>query len=306
MVTDYARVWVYGRYNKLIYLLFIGDFRLIHPVLFSNELIEMRQTRFGYMAYLKNDIFIGQALSRYGEYSYFEFDLFRQLVQPGQTVIDVGANSGCHSLALASLVGPMGRVLAFEPQPVVNAILNMNFMLNQAVNMQVYSSPLSNQHEKLFMPTIDYLKQGNFGDVAFNAEPNTHPSTFFSTTLDDYGLRDCHFIKIDVQGAELRVLLGADKLIQSCRPVLYVENDRIEGSSDLIQFLLQHQYRLFWHAPPLFNLNNFFANSENIYPGIVSINMLAMPAERPINCDLEEITDPEDNCDKFLSRHKSS
>ena len=266
----------------------------------------MRQTRFGYMAYLKNDIYIGQALSRYGEYSFFEYELFRQLIQYGQTVIDVGANIGTHSLAYSQLVGPSGLVLAFEPQPVVSSILGMNALINQALNLRVCTSPLLDIHEKCTIPNYDYLQRGNFGDVSFeHAENYNNPMVLFSSCLDDYALSACHFIKIDVQGAELRVLQGARELINKYRPILYVENDQVEHSAELIKAIFSYDYRLFWHLPPLFNPNNFYGQKENIYPGIVSINMLALPSERSIQCDLSEITDPEDNFEKYLARRES-
>ena len=54
------------------------------------------------------------------------------------------------------------------------------------------------------------------------------------------------------------------------------ENDRLEKSKDLIELIWSLNYRIYWHLPPLFNPDNFAGDTENIYPGIVSVNMLRL------------------------------
>ena len=87
-------------------------------------------------------------------------------------------------------------------------------------------------------------------------------------------------MKIDVEGFELNVLKGATSVIQRCRPIIYVENDRVDRSRDLIEWLWATGYKLWWHTPMLFNPNNFFGVTEDLYPGVASFNMLAIPSER--------------------------
>jgi len=55
---------------------------------------------------------------------------FRQLVQPGWSILDIGANMGAHTIALARLVGPTGKVLSFEPQRIIFQALCANVALN--------------------------------------------------------------------------------------------------------------------------------------------------------------------------------
>ena len=57
----------------------------------------------------------------------------RYFVRPGQTCLDIGANAGYHSILLADLVGPTGRVVAFEPNPVVLPKLRTNISLNPGI-----------------------------------------------------------------------------------------------------------------------------------------------------------------------------
>jgi hypothetical protein len=94
---------------------------------------------------------------------------------------------------------------------------------------------------------------------------------------------------------ESAVIAGAGNLISRYRPLLYVENDRIEKSPALIAQLMGLGYRLFWHLPPLFNPNNWRGESADMWGGIVSVNMLCIPREREAQLTgFREITSPQD------------
>jgi hypothetical protein len=95
--------------------------------------------------------------------------------------------------------------------------------------------------------------------------------------IDDLGLAGCRLLKVDVEGMELSVLKGARELILRAKPVLYVENDRPQLSEALIRYIDSLGYECFWHWPPLFNPDNFFKNSENVFANIVSKNMICLP-----------------------------
>ena len=100
------------------------------------------------------------------------------------------------------------------------------------------------------------------------------------------GAANVGVIKIDVEGFELERAEGdAVTTLERCKPVLYVENDRVELSAALIQWLMDHDYQLWWHLPPLFNPDNHLGVKEDAYPGIHSINMLCVPQgrDRPIS-----------------------
>jgi hypothetical protein len=60
------------------------------------------------------------------------------------------------------------------------------------------------------------------------------------------------------------------------KPIIYIENDRIEKSKELIEYLWSLGYELYWHLPRLFNPNNFFNNKENKIGNFVSVNMLCI------------------------------
>lgn len=70
----------------------------------------------GLFMYNRNDQFVGRGLGLYGQWCEFELQVVRRFIAPGDTVIDAGTNVGTHTVAFAEMVGPAGRVHAFEPQ----------------------------------------------------------------------------------------------------------------------------------------------------------------------------------------------
>jgi FkbM family methyltransferase len=244
------------------------------------------------MFYPRNDRYVGGSFRDYGEFSEGEVDLFAQLVPPGAIALDVGANIGAHTVPLAQLAGPTGFVVAFEPQPVLHQILCANLAVNSIPNVRTYAMALGHCQGTCRLPALDYTRPNNFGGVSMDlvAEGELVPLG----TLDDFGLERVDFIKLDVEGFESRVLMGAAATIGRCRPIMYVENDREEKSAELIERLFGLGYRLWWHTPPLFNPDNFKGNPENAFPGVCSINMLAVHQERPFATDLRPVQTAED------------
>ncbi len=235
--------------------------------------------RYGTMIYNKNDIYIGRSLEKYGEFSEGEANLFRQVVKPGQVVVEVGANIGAHTVLLAMLTGPEGRVHAFEPQRLVFQVLAGNIAINNLNNVFCYQKAVGKASGSVLVPVLDCERENNWGGLGLGDWKQGEPVELI--TLDQLNLYACHFLKIDVEGMELEVLQGATGLIERCRPVIYAENDRKEKSGELIRFLDSLGYDLYWHKPPLFQADNFRGNQENIFGNTVSINMLCVHRNRP-------------------------
>lgn len=252
--------------------------------------VRLKQCRHGAFLYNIHDKFIGRSLDQYGEFSAGEAAMFAQILRPGMVAMDIGANIGVHTVFMAQAVGSGGAVFAFEPQRVVFQMLSANIALNGLVNVMTWQAAVGAEAGDIFVPPIRYDQEGNFGGVALGGHDRGEKVPVM--VLDAMPFRACHFIKIDVEGMEAQVLEGGRQMIARLRPILYVENDRREKSKALIETLFAMDYRLYWHNTPLFNPNNFFANSENLFGNIVSRNMLCVPKESPIQVsNLPEITD---------------
>jgi FkbM family methyltransferase len=256
----------------------------------------VQQCRHGWMVYNRNDVYIGRSLALYGEISAGEIELFEQIVRPGDTVIEVGANIGAHTVRLAQLVGPAGRVHAFEPQRLVFQTLCGNLAINSIANTYCYLQGAGSAPGELPIPPIDYERPNNFGGIGFGSDApwrsrGTEAASEFEVvplvTLDNAfaSLAHLRFLKIDVEGMELDVLLGSRALVQRTRPLLYVENDRADKAEALVAELRALGYDLYWHTPPLFNPDNLRGNRENVFGNTISINVFCVPVESAVRVE---------------------
>jgi FkbM family methyltransferase len=246
------------------------------------------------MLYPITDQYIGQSLDRYGEFSEGEAELFRQIVRPGRFILDIGAHIGVHTIFLAKTTGPQGRVYAFEPQRILFQILCANVALNALGNVYTQQVALGRAAGSITVPHVNYATTGNFGGLSLGSWSKGEPVPM--STVDALNLPACHLIKLDVEGMEREVLAGAEQTLQRFRPVLYVENDREANSAALIQQLMDWDYRLYWHLPPMFSPANFFGESQNVFPNIVSVNMLGLHKSVNQNIQgLREIRSPQES-----------
>lgn len=266
--------------------------------LLTNGTIRLKACRTGPLLYNIQDVYIGRSLELYGELSAAEAAIYRQVLKPGMTAIDAGANIGCHTVLMGQLVGPNGRVHAFEAQRQIHQLLCANVALNTLDNVHTHHRAVGRDTGEIQVPAIDYTKPGNFGGVSLATADNDALTddhgweTVPLTTIDALSLKACHLIKIDVEGMEQEVLRGARETLKAHQPILYVENDRRDRADALADYLLGAGYRLYWHLPPLYNPDNFFGNEENVFGNIISRNMLCIHVSRTTRVEhLQEITE---------------
>src|SRR4029077_1786166 len=107
-------------------------------------------TRFGPFTIFSDDELVGLSLKTYGEYSQGEVALFEKVLRPGDVAVDVGANIGAFTVAMAKLVGEGGSVHAFEASSANVALLYTNVSDNQLDNVSIHNVAASDK--------IGYLK----------------------------------------------------------------------------------------------------------------------------------------------------
>jgi FkbM family methyltransferase len=252
----------------------------------------LRQCRYGPMLFNRFDRFVGRSLDHYGEYSEPEAALLRSLLRPGDIVIEAGANIGAHTVAMARAVGETGRILAFEPQRLVFQLLCANLALNELVNVDARPAGLGSAPGSVRLPVVLPGQEFNFGGLPLAGHGTGERVPI--ETIDGLRLKSCRLIKADVEGMEREVLLGAEATIARCRPMLHVENDRRENSPALLRLIMGWRYRAWWDFPPLYNLDNFARNAENIFPRKRSLNVLCIPEESPQQAQTPPIASPDE------------
>jgi FkbM family methyltransferase len=241
-------------------------------------------TRYGEMSYYADDLFIGASLALYGEYSELEVEFLRQIIKPGWTVLDVGANIGVLTLPFADMVGSDGKVHAFEPQPENFNLLERNTQ-QLSDRVQLHQLVVSDRYGEMIVPPLAAVPHKNYGGVELNKQIDFGGKVDMDT-LDAVMLDSpVSFIKVDVEGMECEVLRGAKQLIERCRPILYVENDhagRVDRSAELIGLIERYDYKVFTHSPHIFNPRNY--NKAELLPqfNYRSLNILAIPTEQVV------------------------
>ena len=149
-------------------------------------------------------------LAHDGLYERQETRLVKRLVKPGQVFVDVGAHIGYYSVMASELVGLNGRVYCFEPNTENYCTLKAN--TDGLTNCTLYKVALSNHPG----PAKLYLNKDNSGDHRMFSVDGREYIEIDAMCLDDFGaIPKAHFMKIDVQGSECRVLRGATKLIEN-------------------------------------------------------------------------------------------
>jgi len=270
--------------------------------LVKNGFIGMKQCRHGLFMFNCNDRFVGRSLDLYGEWCEAELELLLPLVRAGDVVIDVGANIGTHAVPFASAAGRSGRVIAFEPQRAAFQMLCGNIALNCLGSAQCRQEAVGDTVGQVTVPVLAPEESRNFAAVALGDDTAGEPVPM--VTIDSLALEACRLIKIDVEGMEPAVIRGARSTIDAHRPLLFVENNTIDGASATIAAVFEAGYDAWWHLALYYSETNFFGNRENVFAQYQpEANLLCVPCgtDAP-SPELVACTGLDDNWRKALER----
>ena len=218
------------RLNRIKFIRNIFDRLILFRVPFALKIQGVKIKKFPLRMYLK------------GVHEPATTNLVKKMIKPGMTVVDAGAHFGYYSLLFAKLVGPQGDVYAFEPDKTSFNILNNNIKLNNFDNVKTFNLALSNKKGKEKF----YIYKKDLGINSLLPDVNKYKYYYsVDTDLLDNIIKEksVDFTKIDVEGAELMVLEGMNKIIKNNRNFKII----LELSPKIIR-------------KTGYNLDNFFTN----------------------------------------------
>lgn len=159
-------------------------------------------------------------------------------LRPGATFVDIGANVGFFSLLAARIVGPTGRVYAFEPDPRLHAALTRSARASAYAHVAAFPIALSDREGELpFFRARDGTASSLVDEVPARRARYEGTITTPVTTLDHLvergalDLRSVELIKVDVEGEEARTVGGMLRALATASPSIWCEVRGPQGST---------------------------------------------------------------------------
>jgi FkbM family methyltransferase len=198
--------------------------------------LEIVETQFGNFVIDEYDL-IGNYIKNQKVWEYHLYELYSQMINRESYCIDAGANLGFHTIQFGNLGK---KVYSFEPQSYVYNQLCANILFNGLDNViEAYKLGLGEEDENKQMWNIEhenwvgngYHNWGGRGIIQDTLDPERANNNEFREedvikviTLDSLNIFKCDLIKVDVQGYELKLFMGAQKTINTFKPIIFLEN----------------------------------------------------------------------------------
>jgi FkbM family methyltransferase len=193
-----------------------------------------------------------------GDWFEAEMEFWRQQIQPGMTVIDVGANVGVYTFSAAQQVEKTGRVIAIEPFSGCVQCLQETRRVNQMDWVTICAGAASDRSGKarLSLNTASELNELVTDESPSSGQYEEVDCLTLDSLLEQENLTRVDWIKMDAEGHELHVLMGSDRLINQFAPGIMYENIAAGSASNLpvAEWLIAKGYQLFRYQPYIQNL----------------------------------------------------
>jgi FkbM family methyltransferase len=210
--SEFIKLYIYTR--KILIGSGIGKFRIVELV--NNFLLSHMKKDYvvvlGNKMYLDKDDALELSLNKI--YEPRETNLIQTLVNNGDVVVDIGAHIGYYTLILSKLVGDNGKVFAFEPDLINFTLLEKNIKINNCKNVVLVHMAVLDKTEKVKLFETGVSSNPNIN----NNSDSTESYIVDGISLDDYFKNfngHINFIKMDIEGSEYSVLLGAKNILKN-------------------------------------------------------------------------------------------
>ncbi len=197
-----------------------------------------------------------------GTYELKKQKLFQQIVKKGNIVYDIGAHVGFYALLASELVGEKGRVFVFEPFPRNIFFLRKHIEINNCRNVEVLTIAVS---EKSGCADFGTKADGFFAKFSKNGEFKVNTAAL-DDLIRDKKLLPPRILKIDVEGAELKVLNGAKFVLKKYKPTIFLAVHDRQLAEDCFNLLKKINYNI---SPitgnDVYQTGEILAYAENLY-----------------------------------------
>jgi len=150
--------------------------------------------------------------------------VIRTVVKPGMTCLDIGANTGAHTLVMARAAGPEGWVVAVEPHPGAARCLRDNVAINRLPNVTVIEAALCRSDGRVPLYSGRDVGLASLLQLQPTAQPREVRGVSGAKLLREVALSVCDMVKIDVNGWEWVALCELKPLIERARPHLLIKH----------------------------------------------------------------------------------
>ncbi|MBC7554887.1 MAG: FkbM family methyltransferase [Taibaiella sp.] len=184
----------------------------------------------GLVCFINTKDIIGWKIFFYGEYESSTNKIIKKYINPGDVVIEAGANLGSETLLLSRLVGDTGKVYGFEPNPFIFERLKMNLAINELKNVDIHDIALGESNEIIYFNiyTKGFCNPGMSSKYISNKDTRkiSVPQMTLDAFVAKHNVSKVDFIKMDIQGAEIDLFNGAAATISKFRPLIFTEADQ--------------------------------------------------------------------------------
>lgn len=198
------------------------------------------ETRYGIVQYLPDALGEGTCLGYYGEWLQLQLDWCARWLRPGATVLELGASVGAHALRTSREIGPQGRAILVETDPLRRRILRQNLAANRIENAVV-------------------------------------PDVW--TTVDEFRPDRLDVLKVSDARRAVECLAGAEQTLWAQRPVLFLSVADDNQLARIAEAVRGYGYRCGFRTTPLFNPANFNRREDDVTSGRSIITLVAIAEE---------------------------
>lgn len=173
-----------------------------------------------------------------GSFEYEKRKIFEEEVAEGNVVYDIGANVGFYTLLASRLVGSEGKVFAFEPLPTNLNYLEKHVKLNDCANVTILRYALLEKEG-----VVNFAGEGSTAHVSSNGKKIVEARTL-DELVSNKEIQPANIIKMDIEGAEVKALMGGQDFFNSYSPVLLLATHGQSTHQNCIELLRDWGYVL--------------------------------------------------------------